>query len=163
MTTLSLWTSWHCCTQITSSWWLNYKICYGLLMGKTVLCEMKESWWFHFQRQKMHGTANAQGRIPLDIGDIVLESGWMFAQRAKKESKLYQCTKHVVFNGYTCNFCSIEGCIYMYLIVLVNVYHYPLGIYAFFLYTCMVVYSCMWLCLPKRSFVGMQAIQWICV
>lgn len=34
----------------------------------------------------MHGTANAQGRFPLDIGDIVLECGWMLAQRAKKQT-----------------------------------------------------------------------------
>lgn len=41
----------------------------------------------------------------------------------------------------------------MYLIVLVNVYHYPLGIHAFFLYTCMVVYIFMYvIVLAKKIF-----------
>lgn len=40
-----------------------------------------------------------------------------------------------------CNFCSIEGCIYMYLIVFVNVYYYFLGIYVFFVY----LYGCIFM------------------
>lgn len=61
-----------------------------------------------------------------------------------EQSKVYQCTK--TLNVYTCNFCSIEGCTFMYLIVLVNVYHYPLGIHAFFFCTLAWLYIYIHVC-----------------
>lgn len=89
-------------------------------------CEMKQSLGDFIYRDKKSTGLQTHKDVFLLISARQSQSTDECLLSVPRKKRKYTSAQ----NGYTCNFCSIEGCMFMYLIVLVNVYHYPLCIHA---------------------------------